>query len=68
MPAIQAKRIREQQRKTLKECADVIGVSVAQVSRFENGTRELKGRQLILLADFLRAKPTELLERETAVA
>lgn len=65
---LRAKRIRDDQRKTLKDCAEAIGVSVSQMSRFETGLRELKSRQLILLADYLGVPPAELLQSEEAVS
>lgn len=65
---LQAKRIREEKRKTLQETSDAIGVSKSTLSRFENGLRDLRSRHLILLADYLEAAPADLLEREAAVA
>lgn len=46
------KDLRKQSKKTLAEVADVLGVTVRAVLRYENGTRQMSLSQILLLAEF----------------
>lgn len=46
------KDLRKQSKKTLAEVADVLGVTVRAVLRYENGTRQMSLSQILLLAKF----------------
>lgn len=53
--------LRQEKNLTLKELADILGVSEATVSRWENGKSEIRGKNLKKLADFFDVSESYLL-------
>ena len=53
--------LRQEKNLTLKELADILGVSEATVSRWENGKSEIRGKNLKKLSDFFDVSESYLL-------
>lgn len=58
--------LRKQSKKTLAEVADVLGVSSAAVSFYENGHRQISIHQVIPLANLYGVSAEEIIEAQTA--
>ena len=53
--------LRQEKNLTLKELADILGVSEATVSRWENGKSDIRGKNLKKLSDFFDVSESYLL-------
>lgn len=60
--AYRFKELRDQADLKLEELADVVGISVSQLSRFETGDREPRVSELLRIADALKTPWQEFLE------
>ncbi len=55
------RELREQNKNTAAEVAEVLGVSVRAVSRYEQGTRRIGLEQIIKLMDFYHCTAEEII-------
>ena len=58
------RELREQNKNTAAEVAEVLGVSVRAVSRYEQGTRRIGLEQIIKLMDFYHCTAEEIIRRK----
>lgn len=58
------KEIREESEVTLEALADMVGISISQLSRFESGDREPRVRELLRVADALKRSWRDFIDGE----
>ena len=58
------RELREQNKNTAAEVAEVLGVSVRAVSRYEQGTRRIGLEQIIKLMDFYQFTAEEIISAQ----
>ncbi len=58
------KELRQQSGKTAKEVADKLGVSQRAMSHYECGTREIKLRHVLILAELYDCTEREVIEAQ----